>query len=46
MKRLKERFADDFEIIRVRAECDLYPQVIEDWRSKHPLSVPDLGSEL
>ena len=40
-KRLKEKHAQEYEQIRLQAEVDLYPQVIEDWIRAHPYLYPD-----
>ena len=34
--RLKERYPDEYYDLRIRAELDLYPQVIEDYTMTHP----------
>jgi hypothetical protein len=34
LTRLKERFPQDYEELRVRTEMDLYPQVIDDFTAK------------
>lgn len=31
LTRLKERYPDDYEELRLRTEMDLYPQVIDDF---------------
>lgn len=33
---LVDKFPDEYARIRARVELDLYPQVIEDWNSRHP----------
>jgi len=35
-KRLKEKHPAEYEELRVRAELDLYPQVIEEFRAVYP----------
>lgn len=35
LKRLKENHAEEFEQLRLQAERDLYPQVMEDWINAH-----------
>lgn len=34
-KRLKERYEEEYKVIRAQVEFDLYPQVIEDWHAEH-----------
>jgi hypothetical protein len=35
-KKLKEKYEHEYEQIRLQAEMDLYPQVIEDWNASNP----------
>lgn len=37
-KRLMERHAEEYTMIRLRTELDLYPQVMEDWTAANPQS--------
>ena len=37
-KRLKEMHEDEYQLLRLQVERDLYPQVIEDWVTEHPLA--------
>lgn len=37
-KRLMEKYSKEYQEIRMRAERDLYPQVIEDWSRAHETS--------
>jgi hypothetical protein len=37
-KRLKELHEDEYGMIRLRVEYDLYPQVLEDFIARHPRS--------
>lgn len=38
LKRLKERYPEEYLEVLTRAEMDLYPQVIEEYVATHPLS--------
>ena len=38
-KRMADQFKKEHAAIRVQVEMDLYPQVIEDWTSTHPVEV-------
>lgn len=31
-KRLMERHEEEYQVLRMRVESDLYPKVMEDWR--------------
>lgn len=48
-KRLVERYADEYQMMRLRVELDLYPQVIEDFNEQYghlySLSALDLDDE-
>jgi ribosomal protein L19E len=35
-RRLKELHEEEYAVIRLQVEADLYPQVIEDFISSHP----------
>ena len=34
-KRLVEKYAEEYERLRLQVELDLYPQVIEDWSEEN-----------
>lgn len=35
-KRLKELHEEEYQLIRMQVELDLYPQVIADWNAEYP----------
>jgi hypothetical protein len=43
-RKLKEMHEAEYELIRLRVEMDLYPQVMEDWLEGHPEVVEHIAA--